>query len=99
MAQRNWSISRLARESGVHQSQISRIAAGEFKTFSSSVMKICMTIGLEPAVYYSETRGEEDRKQIANSAISIWDGTHRDTAVVVSLLREIAKLRKRSARR
>jgi transcriptional regulator with XRE-family HTH domain len=99
MQERDWHISQLARQSGVHQSQVSRIAAGDFKTFGSSVMKICITLGMEPPAYYSGTRMEEDRSQIANSAISIWDGTHRDTAIVVSLLREIAKLRKRSARR
>ena len=95
MQDRGWHISRVARESGVHQSQVSRILAGNFKTFGSSVMKICMTFNMEPTTYSSGTRAEDDRKHIADSAISIWDGTHRDTAVVVSLLREIAKLRKR----
>jgi AraC-like DNA-binding protein len=99
MRERAWSISRLARESGVHQSQVSRIVAGDFRTLGSSVIKICMTLEMEPTTYYSRTRMEQDRKQIANSAISIWDGTHRDTAIVVSLLRDIAKLRKHGARR
>jgi predicted XRE-type DNA-binding protein len=94
MQERDWNLSRIAVESGVHQSQVSRIVAGKFKTFGSSIMKICITLGMEPTVYSGGTRSEEDRKQIANSAISIWDGTHRDTAIVVSLLREIAKLRK-----
>ena len=56
-------------------------------------MQICMELGLNLANYSASTRAEEDRKQIANSAISIWDGTHRDAEVVVSLLREIARLR------
>jgi DNA-binding Xre family transcriptional regulator len=99
MQERGWNISRLANESDVHQSQVSRIAAGDFKTLGSNVIKICITLGMEPVAYYSGTRVEEDRKQIADSAISIWDGTHRDTGVVLSLLREIAKLRKHSVRR
>jgi predicted XRE-type DNA-binding protein len=99
MQERGWSISRVAKEIGIHQSQVSRIAAGDFKTFGSSVMQICMEFGMEPASYYSSTRGEEDRKQIADSAISIWDGTHRDTELVVSVLREISKLRRIGPRR
>jgi hypothetical protein len=54
---------------------------------------------MDSTAYYSGTRAEKDRQRIANSAISIWDGTHRDTEVVVSLLREIAKLRRPGVRR
>jgi predicted XRE-type DNA-binding protein len=99
MQQRNWNISDVAANSGVHQSQVSRIVAGDFKTFSSNIIKICITFGLELQSYYENTREDEDRKQIANSAISIWDGSRQDAGVVVSLLREIAKLRKQDRRR
>lgn len=99
MRERRWSISRLAREASVHQSQVSRIVSGNFKTFGSNVIKICITLGMELSDYYAETRADEDRRQIADSALSIWDGTHRDTGVVVSLLQEIAKLRKPASRR
>jgi transcriptional regulator with XRE-family HTH domain len=99
MQERGWSVSKMARETGIHQSQVSRIAAGDFKTFGSNIIKICMEFDMEPVKYYSVTREEEDRKQIANAAISIWDGTRRDAAVVVSLLHEIAKLRKHGVRR
>ena len=99
MRERGWSISRIARESGVHQSQVSRIVAGKFKTFGSNVIKICMTFGMEPSSYYGGTRADEDRQQIADSALAIWDGSHRDTGVVVSLLREIARMRRSGSRR
>ncbi len=99
MQQRSWSISDVASNTGVHQSQVSRIVAGDFKTFSSNVIKICMEFGIEPRDYYEISRDDEDRKQIANSAIAIWDGTRQDASVVVSLLREIAKLRKQDRRR
>jgi DNA-binding Xre family transcriptional regulator len=94
MQQRRWNISELARNTGVHQSQVSRIVTGDFKTFSSNVIKICIAFGMRPDDYYEGSRDDEDQRQIANSAISIWDGTHQDAAGVVSLLREIAKLRK-----
>ena len=99
MQQRDWTISDIAENAEVHQSQVSRIVAGQFTTFSSNVIKICMKLGMDPKDYYEATRDDEDRKQIANSAISIWDGTHQDAAAVVSLLRGIAKLRKPGRRR
>jgi predicted XRE-type DNA-binding protein len=99
MQQRDLNVSDVAMLTEVHQSQVSRIVAGQFKTFSSNIMQICMTLGMEPRVYCEDARDDEDRKQIANTAISIWDGTHQDTGVVVSLLREIAKLRKQDRRR
>jgi DNA-binding Xre family transcriptional regulator len=99
MEQRDWNISTLATNTGIHQSQISRIVAGDFKTFSSNIIKICMKLEMEPRNYYEDTRVDEDRRQIANSAISIWDGTRQDVGVVVSLLKEIAKLRKQDRRR
>jgi transcriptional regulator with XRE-family HTH domain len=96
--QRGWNLSDVARNSEVHQSQVSRIFAGDFKTFSSNIIKICIKLGLEPTSYYEQTRVDDDRKQIADSAISIWNGTRQDTGMVVSLLQEIAKMRKRDRR-
>jgi hypothetical protein len=97
MQQCGWTISKTATNAGIHQSQLSRIVAGEFKTFSSSFMRICMIFGMEPKDYYLRTRQDKDRQQIADSAISIWDGTHRDAEFLAALLREIAKLRKSGA--
>jgi DNA-binding Xre family transcriptional regulator len=99
MEQRGWNISALAAHTGIHQSQVSRIVAGDFKTFSSNIIKICMTLEMEQKNYYEDTRVDEDRRQIVNSAISIWDGTRQDAGVVVSLFKEIAKLRKQDRRR
>jgi DNA-binding Xre family transcriptional regulator len=99
LQQRQWTVSDLARGTGVNQSQVSRIVAGKFKTFSSSVSRICMEIGFELVAYHSGDRAERDRKRISDAAISIWNGTHGDTEVVVSLLQEIARLRGRAPRR
>ena len=58
-----------------------------------------MEIGFELVAYHSGDRAERDRKRISDAAISIWNGTHGDTEVVVSLLQEIARLRGRAPRR
>ena len=92
--ERGWSISDLARFSGVHQSQVSRILSGEFKTLGSSVMQICTKLDLDPAKYLSRTREDRDREAIADSAIAIWNGSSRDREVLVSLFNQIARIRK-----
>ena len=94
MGQRGWNVSKLAKNTGIHQSQVSRIVAGDFKTLSSNVIKICMEFDMKPDNYQTGTRAEEDRRHVANSAISIWDGTRRDAEILISLLRGIGKLRK-----
>jgi len=99
MGLRECNISDVASKTGIHQSQVSRIVAGDFKTFSSSVIKICMEFGMEPKDYCDGNHRDADRRQIANSAIAIWDGTRQDADLVVSLLREIAKLRRQDRKR
>ncbi len=101
LEQRGWTVSELARRSGVTQGQASRIAAGEFKTFSSSVITICISLGMEAEAYCGKSRHtkNEDERHIANSALAIWNGTHQDADVIVSLLREIAKLRRPDRKR
>jgi DNA-binding Xre family transcriptional regulator len=97
MLDRGWTFSELARKCCINQSQVSRIAMGKFKTVSSNVSKICMEIGFDISSIGGDH--ELDRQRISDSAISIWNGTRGDADVVVSLLKEIAKLRGKGARR
>jgi DNA-binding Xre family transcriptional regulator len=98
MAARRWNCTNLATKSGVHQSQVSRIVAGKFKTFGSAVIKICINLDLEPSDYWAGAKADKNRWAIADSAIAIWDGSRRDALVVISLLKEIAKLRRGGGR-
>ena len=94
MSARRWTLSKLAKNTGIDQGQISRIAAGSFKMFASNIMTICIELGMDPIAYFGATKADDDRKAIVASVMSIWDGTHHDAELIVSLLREIAKLRK-----
>lgn len=98
MRAREWSVTKLAKEAGVHQSQVSRIAAGNFKTFGANVMKICMTLGMEPSSYWVEGKANQSRRVIADAAIAIWDGSQRDFDLVVAVLQDIGRLRRRGAK-
>jgi predicted XRE-type DNA-binding protein len=91
-------VSKIATITGVHQSQVSRLAAGDFKTLSSNVIKICMELGLDVPKYQFDASYNEVRSRLAESAFAIWDGTPEDADVVTSLLREISRLRRGKAR-
>ncbi len=91
-------VSKVAEITGVHQSQVSRLAAGDFKTLSSNVIKICMELGFDMPKYQFDASYDEVRAQLADSTFAIWDGTPEDAAVVSSLLREIGRLRRRRVR-
>jgi hypothetical protein len=91
-------VSKLASITGVNQAQVSRLVAGDFKTLSSNVMKICMELGFNVTKYQFAASYDEVRSRIAESAIAIWDGTPEDAEVVCSLLREVGRLRRRGIR-
>jgi DNA-binding Xre family transcriptional regulator len=91
-------VSKVAEITGVHQSQVSRLAAGDFKTLSSNVIKICIELGFDVPKYQFDASYNEVRSRLAESALAIWDGTPEDADVVISLLREIGRLRLRKAR-
>lgn len=90
MKERGWSPAYLARITGVHQSQLSRILSGNFKSFSSSVMQICKALDLSA----TPSGADRDREAIVVSALAIWDGSTKDREDVVRLLNQIARMRR-----
>jgi transcriptional regulator with XRE-family HTH domain len=90
LKERGWNLTDLARTTGVHQSQLSRILSGDFKSFSSAVMQICKALDLGA----TPSEADRDRKAIVDSALAIWDGSTKDREDVVQLLKQIAKIRK-----
>jgi transcriptional regulator with XRE-family HTH domain len=90
MKELGWSPAHLARITGVHQSQLSRILSGNFKSFSSSVMQIrkALDLGATPSGV------DRDKEAIIVSALAIWDGSTKDREDVVRLLNQIAKMRR-----
>ena len=94
LKERGWSLSDLARLAGIHQSQLSRILSGNFKTFSSNFMQICIALDLELSKIRTRSRVEQDREAIIDSALAIWDGSTKDREALVCLLNQIAKMRR-----
>jgi predicted XRE-type DNA-binding protein len=84
----------IAQKSGVHQSQVSRICRGEFKTASFNVMQICKFLGIDGDVAEGFTpTGDFNQKRIESGAIAIWDRTPEDAERIVRLLKDLANFR------
>jgi transcriptional regulator with XRE-family HTH domain len=88
------SVSALARKAGVHQSQVSRMLAKDFKSMSHNFMQICIALGVPfPPLGRSDV-SDGDRKRIIESAIAVWNGTSTDADALVELFAQIARLRR-----
>ena len=88
------SCAEIGRISGVHPSQVGRICAGQFKTFSHNVVQVCKSLGvnvprLEPAL--DDMAPEWAAAQ--SSMRRIWDETPEGARTIAKLLNAIADLK------
>lgn len=97
VAEDGLSFAEVARKTGVHESQVSRICRGEFKTRSHNVMQICMLLGID--LFGGASGGRADAvRQFDRTLLELWDKTPEDARRIVALLRQLADLRRRPAR-
>jgi len=87
-------VSALARKAGVHQSQVSRMLAKDFKTMSHNVMQVCITLRIPLPALVRSDGSDADRERIIDSAIAVWNGTSADADVLVQLFAQNARLRR-----
>jgi DNA-binding Xre family transcriptional regulator len=87
-------LTQLASKARIHQSQASRIVAGKFKTVSSNVMQICITLGLRVDDYVLPAPSNVDKERIQEAALSAWDGSPEDARALSSLLRTLSGFRR-----
>jgi transcriptional regulator with XRE-family HTH domain len=93
MREEGWSQQELAARAKVSQSQVSRAIAGSFKKRNASIIQICITLGMDVG-NVSAPRSSDDREKIERCATDLWDGTRVDADRIVTLLRQIAALRR-----
>ena len=84
---RQISQSQVAENTGVHQSQISRVLAGRFKRASPNALKLCK--------YASDLRGGEPTaspaEELSAALNRIWDGTTEHAQALVSVLDAVGR--------
>lgn len=90
---RNLSYADLAKMTLVHASQVSRICAGEFKTFSNNVVQICKALKVKVPRLDEEDDMDTEWAKAHASLRRIWDETPEGAATIRRLLDAIADLR------
>lgn len=83
----------ISRISGVHQSQVGRICAGQFKTFSFSVVQICKV--LEVALPQANTPivdADPSWAEVQLSIRKLWDETPEGAKAIAKMIDAVAKL-------
>ncbi len=98
LAQQQLSLADIARTTGVHASQVSRICAGEFRTFSNNVVQICNALSVKVPRFEEADETNTEWVKVQASLRRIWDETPEGAATIRRMLDAIADLRVPSAR-
>ncbi len=96
-SKRKLSHADLGKMADVHASQVSRICAGQFKTFSANVVQICKVLQVKVPRLEEEEEMDTEWAKAHASLRRIWDQTPEGATTIRRVLDAIADLRTRSA--
>jgi predicted XRE-type DNA-binding protein len=84
---------RVASDTGIHQSQVSRLFRGQFKRLSPNVRTL-LAYAREPGRYAgAKEPSETARAAVIRAALRTWDSTPEGARALVRLLRSVERLR------
>lgn len=83
----------IGRISGVHQSQVGRICAGQFKTYSFNVVQICKVLDV-PLPRATTAVADEDPAwaKVQSSIRELWDETPEGARAIAQMIEAVAKV-------
>ena len=97
----------IARRSGADPSQVSRVLAGEFRTLSHNVVRICKVLGVDPGpataagggpapsgALESVPASQDLDGRLRDGLLSVWDRTPADAGRLAAFLEQLAVLRR-----
>ena len=83
---------RVAADTGIHQSQVSRLFRGQFSRLSPNVRKL-LAYAREPGRYAgAKEPSEAARAAVIRAALRTWDSTPEGARALVRLLRSVQRL-------
>lgn len=83
----------ISRRSGVHQSQVSRICGGQFKTFSSNVVQICNVLDVAVPHATVAVSGEDPTWAKVQSCMKeLRDETPECATAITRMIEAVAKV-------
>jgi transcriptional regulator with XRE-family HTH domain len=84
---------RVAADTGIHQSQVSRLFRGQFKRVSPNVRTL-LAYAHDPARYAgAKEPSDAARTAVIRAALRTWDATPEGARALVRLLRSVERLR------
>jgi hypothetical protein len=90
---------RVAADTGIHQSQVSRLFRGQFKRVSPNVRTL-LAYAREPARYAgAKAPSEAAKAAVIRAALRTWDATPEGARALVRLLRSVERLERLSRAR
>jgi transcriptional regulator with XRE-family HTH domain len=84
---RGISQAQLAANTGVHQSQLSRILRGDFKRIGKNVRKVCHFLSVKPRDF------QRSNPRLAKAITALWDGSRKHERVLIHLLKAVEAIR------
>ena len=85
---------KLAADTGIHQSQVSRLLRGHFKRLSPNVLTL-LQYARKPQRYTTQDADHDAaKKAVVRAALRTWDSTPKGAKSLVRLLRSVERLRK-----
>lgn len=81
----------ITEDTGINQSQVSRIVSGRFSLCSKNVRKLCKYANIEVVECDSNTIWNKKLMKVLNSA---WDGTEEHAKAITQILLAVGAIRK-----
>jgi hypothetical protein len=89
---------RVAADTGIHQSQVSRLFRGQFKRVSPN-LRTLLAYAREPERYASaKAPSDAARAAVIRAALRTWDATPEGAQALVRLLRSVERLSRSPSR-
>jgi len=90
---------RVAADTGIHQSQVSRLLRGRFKRLSTNV-RVLLSYAAKPA-HYARTNepSELARSAVVKAVLRTWDCTPEGARALIRLLQSVDRIRRLRALR
>lgn len=88
----NLSYAEIGKMASVHASQVSRICAGDFKTFSNNVVRVCKILNVKVPRLEEDEEMDPEWAKVHASLLRIWDETHEGASAIRRVLDAIADL-------
>ncbi|MFN2644798.1 MAG: hypothetical protein ABR570_07405 [Burkholderiales bacterium] len=91
---RRVSTVRIAADTGIHQSQVSRLVRGHFRRLSPNVRTLLAYAEKPAARKDARGEGEAAKAAVIKAALRTWDATPAGAQALVRLLRSVEQLRR-----